>query len=85
LNTPHNKRLAAAAISSSKNSFNAGGIALRRSRNVRPRIFPQSKSLCTIIRTQKSHTQKHKIGFEKSLRIGYLSVRPLTLLILVPV
>jgi len=76
LYSPHNKRLTTAAIAGREHSFNARSITIRRGRNVRPRIPLQSKSLRTIIRSQKSHAQKHKIGWEKFFRIWYLSEGP---------
>lgn len=85
LNSPYNKRLAAAAVAGREHSLNACGITVWRGRNVRPCISLQSKSLCTIIRTQKSHAQKRKVGREKLLRLWYLSVSPLTLLVFMPV
>lgn len=84
LDAPNDERLTTTTIAGCKHTFNTGSITIFWRLNVGPGVSFKPKALCAIIRTQKSHAQKHKIRWEKFLRARDVGLSPLTFSILVP-
>ena len=85
LDSPHNERLTAMAITRSENTFYVGRVAVFWCLDVAASVSLETEALSTVIWTQETHTQENEVRREKFLRIENLRVGPLTLLVLLPI
>jgi len=85
LNSPNNERLATTTVTSGKDTFDVGRVAIFGSCDVGTPVSLESETFGTIRWTQESHAQEDEVGREEFFRVCDFGVGPLAFLILLPI